>query len=278
MTARTPHPALRLLAHGVVFAVAATMVLPFAWMLLTSVKAADEAMTGGVSILPRSWRFDNYAEAVRSASLDRYYVNSIVVAVLTTVLAGFYNAAAGYAFAKLRFTGRTLLFRLTLATMMLPVQVSFLFAYQIAARLGFIDNVQALVIPFLASGFGIYYMRQAVAEVPDSLLEAGRLDGMGELDLFWTLVRPSVWPAAAALGIFSFVNSWNNFFWALVVIDTDANKTLPLAVAELASGQYVQSWPVRMAAATIITLPLLIVFVIFQRAFVRGIALTGLKE
>ncbi len=278
MTARVPHPAIRLLAHAAVFAVAATMVLPFAWMVLTSVKAADEAMSGGLTILPRAWRFENYAEAVRSADLDRYYVNSIVVALLTTVLAGFYNAAAGYAFAKLRFPGRGLLFKLTLATMMLPVQVSFLFAYQIAARLGFIDNVQALVIPFLASGFGIYYMRQAIAEVPDSLLEAGRLDGMGELDLFWTLVRPSIWPAAAALGIFSFVNSWNNFFWALVVIDTDANKTLPLAVAELAGGQYVQSWPVRMAAATIITLPLLVVFVIFQRAFVRGIALTGMKE
>jgi multiple sugar transport system permease protein len=121
-------------------------------------------------------------------------------------------------------------------------------------------------------------MRQAVATVPDSLLEAGRLDGMSEVEIVWRIVRPTVWPAVAALGIFTFVASWNSFFWPLIVIDSRDNKTMPLAIAELSAGIYVQSWPVRMAAATILTAPLVIVFLVFQRAFVRGVALTGLKE
>lgn len=197
---------------------------------------------------------------------------------LTTVLAGVHNALAGFAFAKLEFAGKRAWFASVLVTMMLPAQVSFVFAYIVAGRLGFVDNVRALVVPFLASGFGIYYMRQAISTVPDALLEAGRLDGMSDFELFWNLVRPTVWPAVAALSIFTFVGSWNAFFWPLIVIDSQQNKTLPLAVAELASGRYIQSWPVRMAAATILTLPLIVVFLVFQRAFVRGVALTGIKE
>jgi len=109
-------------------------------------------------------------------------------------------------------------------------------------------------------------------------MEAGRLDGMGDFELFWTVVRPTVWPAVAALGIFTFISSWNAFFWPLIVIDSVEAKTLPLAIADLAAGRYVQSWPVRMAAATIITVPLIVVFLVFQRAFVRGMALAGIKE
>jgi len=274
---RTPNPVARIAAHAVVYAVAATMLLPFLWMLLTSLKSDQDAL-GRFSILPRDWRWHNYIAAVRDVSLGEFYMNSVIAATLTTLLAGAHNALAGFAFAKLRFAGDRVLFWGVLATMMLPVQVSFIFAYIIAGRLGFVDNMQALVVPFLASGFGIYYMRQAIASVPDSLLEAGRLDGMTDLELFWTIVRPTAWPAIAALGIFTFVASWNAFFWPLIVIDSRQMKTMPLAVAELASGLLVQSWPVRMAAATILTMPLVIVFVVFQRAFVRGVALTGVKE
>jgi len=227
---------------------------------------------------PASWAWSNYPRAIESARLGQFYANSLVVAGLTTALGVAHNALAGFAFAKLRFPGRRLLFGLTLATMMLPIQVFFIFAYIIAARLGFVDNVQALVVPFLASGFGIFYMRQAVSTVPDALLEAGRMDGMSELEAFWHIVRPTIWPAIAALSIFTFIASWNSFFWPLIVVDSDRAKTLPLAIMELASGRYVQSWPVRMAAATIMTAPLIVVFLVFQRAFVRGVALTGVKE
>lgn len=279
---RQPPAAARLAAHTAVYALALTMVLPFAWMISTSLKSDAEALGGAISFLPSGWfwewRWMNYLEAIRSASLDRFYLNSLLAAGITTLLAVAWNALAGFAFAKMRFRGSGPLFGATLATMMLPVQVYFIFAYIIADRLGFVNNLQALVVPFLASGFGIFYMRQAIATVPDALLEAGRLDGMDDFELFWTVVRPSVWPAIAALGIFTFIASWNAFFWPLIVIDSIEAKTLPLAVADLAAGRYVQSWPVRMAAATIITLPLIVVFLVFQRAFVRGMALTGIKE
>src|SRR5262249_27699067 len=193
---------------------------------------------------------------------------------VTMVLAVARKGVAGFAFAKMRFAGKRALFLLTLATMMLPVQVSFIFAYVIATRLGYVNNLQALIVPFLASGFGIYYMRQAIAAVPDSLLEAGRLDRMSSFDLFWTLVRPTIWPAISALAVFTFVASWNAFFWPLIVIDDLHRKTLPLAIADLAAGQYIQSWPQRMAAATILVGPLIVLFLLMQRAFVRGVALT----
>lgn len=278
MTSRLPPRPVRIAVHVAVYTAALTMLLPFLWMVATSLKTDQEALSGSISLWPSSWKFSNYAEAVRSAALHRYYINSIVVSVVTTALAGAYNALAGFALAKMRFTGRNAALGLCLVTMMLPVTVFFIFAYQVCAWMGFINNYQGLIIPFLASGFGIYYMRQAIHAVPDSLLEAGRIDGMRNIDVFHHIVVPAVWPAVAALGIVTFINSWNSFFWPLIVVDSDRMKTLPLAVAELASGQYVQSWPVRMAAATILTAPLIVIFLIFQRAFIRGVTLSGVKE
>lgn len=282
MTARPGQPplALRVLVHAVVWLVALTMLAPFIWMVLTSLKTEPESLqpTTWRALLPRSPQWGNYVRAVREAELGRFYANSLVVAAATTLLAVAHNLLAGYAFCKLRFAGRRILFGLTLATMMLPIQVFFIFAYLIAAQLGYVDNLQALIVPFLASGFGVFYMRQAVSAVPDSLLEAGRLDGMRELDLLWSIVRPIVWPAVTALAIFSFMNSWNAFFWPLIAVDSVQHKTLPLAIADLSAGMYVQSWPVQMAAATVLVLPLVLVFFLAQRAFIRGVAMTGLKE
>lgn len=287
MSARQPSLAWRVLAHAGVYAVAASMLLPFLWMVSTALKTdlqalPREAAGEHVAFLPPGWpwewRWRNFADAAGAVSLWDFYANSLLAAGLTTIVAGVHNALAGFALAKFRFRGRRAIFWLVLSTMMLPVQVSFIFAYIAAGQLGMVDNIQALVVPFAASGFGIYSMRQAIATVPDTLLEAGRLDGMGDLELFWHVVRPMAWPTIAALGVFTFVASWNSFFWPLVVVDSVASKTLPLAVAELSAGRYVQSWPVRMAAMTILTLPLIVVFMIFQRAFVRGVAMAALKE
>ncbi len=277
MMTRHPPVAMRFVAHAAVYALAITMLFPFVWMVSTSLKTDKEAAET-MALIPAAPQWGNYARAVRSARLGEFYFNSAAAAVVTMFLGVAHNALAGFAFAKMRFAGERALFLLTLATMMLPIQVSFIFAYVIAHRLGYVNNLQALVVPFLASGFGIYYMRQAITAVPDSLLEAGRMDGMNDFDLFWTLVRPTVWPAISALAIFTFVASWNSFFWPLIAIDDLRRKTLPLAVADLAAGQYIQSWPERMAAATILVGPLVLVFLVMQRSFVRGIALTGMKE
>lgn len=267
--------------HAAVYLTAATMLVPFLWMMLTSLKTSTEAglPTSLGRLLPQDgWQWGNYVRAWEQVDIGSYYWMSTSVAVATTVLGVAHNALAGYAFAKLRFHGKKIAFGLVLATMMLPAQVFFLFAYWICRQVGYVDNFAALVVPFLASGFGVFYMRQVIMAVPDSLLEAGRIDGMRELDIFWVLVRPIVWPGVAALGIISFMNSWNNFFWPLIVIDSTDKKTLPLAIADLQAGHSFSDQPLKMAAATILVVPLVFVFLVAQRAFVRGFATSGLKE
>jgi multiple sugar transport system permease protein len=280
-----PPLAARLLIHAVVYLGAATMLAPFAWMVYTSLLTRDQALQPPAlwpgawtsAVLPWNWRWANYADAWQSAALGRFYINSIIVATAVTVLSVLHNALAGFAFAKLRFAGRRPAFALTLATMMLPYQAYFIFAYMLCVRLGYVDNYQALIVPFLASAFGIFYMRQATVTVPDSLLDAGRMDGLGNFELFVHVVVPLIRPGLGALAIFTFMAHWNSFFWPLVVIDSGANYTLPLAVAALSAGTYTDSIPVQMAAATIVTVPVIAVFLVFQRGFVRGIALTGVK-
>ncbi|USN98668.1 MAG: carbohydrate ABC transporter permease [Phycisphaeraceae bacterium] len=282
-TFNRPPFAVRLASHIVVYTVAATMLIPFLWMVLTSLKTSGEANTPPSlsNLLPATPQWSNYATAWNvggHVSLLDFYINSFMVAAITTVLAVAHNALAGFAFSKMRFRGKAPLFWATLLTMMLPAQVFFIFAYVLCSWIGYIDNIQALVVPFLASGFGVFYMRQAVTAVPDDLIDAGRVDGMHSFDIFWTIVRPIVWPGITALAIFTFMNSWNSFFWPLLVVDSMKMKTLPLAVADLASAAYFTDYPTTMAAATLLVLPLVILFFFMQRAFTQGIAMTGLKE
>ncbi len=273
---------IRAAVHAMVYLLAATMLVPFAWMCSTSLKTDAEAIdVQQIALLPAGsvsdWKWGNYLEAWRLAELGDVYLNSLIVAVVVTVLSVLHNALAGFAFAKLRMTAKRSVFIAMLMTMMLPYQVYFLFAYVLCGWLGYVDHLHALIVPFLASAFGIFYMRQSIITVSNGLLDAGRVDGLTNFELFWHVVLPSIKPAVGALAIFTFMASWNNFFWPLIVIDSQENFTLPLSVAALSSGLYVQSWPVQMAAATLITLPTIVVFIIFQRIFVQGLALTGMK-
>jgi multiple sugar transport system permease protein len=281
-----PPPLARIAVHLITYAAALTMLVPLLWMVSTSLKTDQAAISPELTLLPdgppTEWQWGNYARAWRetgSAESDVgvFYRNSLIVAIVVTVLSVVFNAMAGFAFAKLRFAGRRITFATTIGTMLLPVQVWFIFAFVLCGWLGYYDRLQALIVPFLASAFGIFYMRQSIASVSDGLLDAGRIDGMSDVELFTNIVVPSIRPALAALAIFTFMSSWNNFFWPLVVIDSERNVTLPLAVARLSSGIYVPSWPVQTAAATLITVPTIIVFLLFQRSFVRGLALTGGK-
>ncbi len=272
----------RVVIHVMVYLLAATMLVPFAWMISSSLKTDAEAIdVSRIALLPAGsvtdWKWINYLEAWRLAELGDVYLNSFIVAVVVTVLSVLHNALAGFAFAKLRMKGKRSAFVAMLMTMMLPYQVYFLFAYILCGWLGYVDHLHALIVPFLASAFGIFYMRQSIITVSNGLLDAGRVDGLTDFELFWNVVLPSIRPAMGALAIFTFMASWNNFFWPLIVIDSQEHFTLPLSVAALSSGMYVQSWPVQMAAATIITLPTIVVFLMFQRVFVQGLALTGMK-
>jgi multiple sugar transport system permease protein len=280
LTSRPPIAA-RIAVHAVVYAAAVTMFAPLAWMLLSSLKTQPEALSATPTLLPAGapgdWQWSNYAEAWRIAEFGRFYGNSLLVAVVVTVLSVAHNALGGFAFAKLRFRGRRAGFGLMMATMLLPFQVYFIFLYVLCGWLGYDDRLQALIVPFLASAFGVFYMRQSVHAVPDSLLEAARIDGMSDFEAFWHVVVPYVRPALAALAIFTFMGSWNNFFWPLIVIDSTDRFTLPLAVNRLTTDYFTPSPPVRMAAATILILPTVLVYLAFERAFVKGMTLTGVK-
>ena len=282
MSGRT-HPPLivRITLHVAIYAGALTMVLPVAWIVSTSLKSHHDAISAVPTLLPAGppseWQWHNYAQAWRIAQFGDFYRNSLLVAAVVTVLSVAYNALAGFAFAKVRFRGRNLAFGLMLATMLLPFQVYFIFAYVLCGWLGYVDHLQALIVPFLASAFGIFYMRQSIITVPDSLLDAGRIDGLSDFELFWHIVVPLVRPALGALAIFTFMASWNNFFWPLIVIDSTDNFTLPLAVNRLTSDYFTPSPPIRMAAAIILIIPTVGVYLIFERSFVKGLTLTGVK-
>jgi multiple sugar transport system permease protein len=254
------------------------MLLPFLWMVSASLKRNEEVFQWPPSLIPQMFVWSNYEEAWRVAEIGRYFKNSVAVALLVTVLSVFFNACAGFSFAKLRFPGRDRLFLLILATMMLPGQVTLIFSYLIISWMGYVDSYQALVVPGLAGAFGIFYMRQTMVGVPNELIDASRIDGLTEFEILVHIVAPLLKPALSALAIFTFMGSWNAFFWPLIVIDDRAMQTLPLAVATLATGQVVQSWPILMAAATMIIAPTILVFLLFQRQFVRGVAMTGMKD
>lgn len=277
---RAPNLGIRIIVHAVVWAAALSMAAPLVWMVLTSLKT-DAETTAPITwrtLLPRSPVWGNYARAWREAGLGDVLGNTLIVAGVTTLLAVAHNALAAYAFTKLRFRGKRILLGLTIATMLAPIQVYFLVMAVICEWAGLIDTLSGLIIPFAASGFGILYIRQAIERMPRSLFEAGRIDGMDELEIFWSVVRPAIHPALWALAIISFVNAWNAFFWPLVAIDSEEKKTLPLAIADLNAGVYVQSWPVQMAAAAILVAPLVVMFLAAQRAFIRGLTAGAEKD
>ncbi len=196
---------IRAAVHAFVYILAATMLVPFAWMCSTSLKTDAEAIdVQQVALLPAGsvsdWKWGNYLEAWRLAELGDVYLNSLIVAVVVTVLSVLHNALAGFAFAKLRMTAKRSVFIAMLMTMMLPYQVYFLFAYVLCGWLGYVDHLHALIVPFLASAFGIFYMRQSIITVSDGLLDAGRVDGLTNFELFWHVVLPSIRPAVVRTG------------------------------------------------------------------------------
>jgi multiple sugar transport system permease protein len=279
MTLRNePRPAFKLLVHVLCYAAAFSMLVPFLWMVSASLKTNEEIFVWPPRLLPATPVFGNYAMAWEKARIGRFFANSLLVSTVVTCVSLFFNALAGFAFAKLKFPGRDRIFFALLMTMMLPAQVSVIFAYLLMVRLGYAGTYQSLILPGLAGAFGIFYMRQSVAPVPNDLVDAGRIDGLTDFEIFLHIVLPLIRPALAALAIFTFVGSWNAFFWPLIMVDKPELKTLPLAVADLSSGQVVQSWPVLMAAATMVVMPMILVFLVFQRQFVRGITMTGMRD
>ena len=254
-----------------------TMVLPFLWMVITSLKEDAQVFSWPPSWIPNPVKPQNYVDAWHVASFGRYFINSGIVAVTITVGGLFLNSMAGYAFAKFRFPGRNILFVYVLATMMVPIYATMVPVFILLKTIRSLDSYQGLILPFLATGFGIFLMRQFFQTIPTDLIEAARIDGCSEFRTFMQIVLPISKPPLATLGIFTFMYSWNNFIWPLIVVKSNEMRTVPLAIAALSQGLFVMSWPILMAGASFAITPVLVVFLLFQRFFVRGIALTGLK-
>ncbi|MEV0373262.1 carbohydrate ABC transporter permease [Streptomyces sp. NPDC050636] len=256
------------------------MAAPFLWMALSAFKTRQDLTASPPVWIPSRWTLDNVSALLDQLDMPLYFVNSLVVAVLVTVCNLLFCSMLGYALAKLDFTGRSKVFGIVLAALMVPGNLLILPLYVLMSGMGLIDTYAGLVLPFAASAFGVFLMRQFMQSVPDELLEAARIDGAGEWYIFWRIVLPLVKPALATLTIFTFLGSWNNFVWPLVATNDPGKYTLPVALATFANDPnrtVAGGNGMLMAGSLLVVLPVLAAFVVLQRHFTQGIATAGLK-
>jgi multiple sugar transport system permease protein len=265
-------------------------IAPFIWMVTASLQDVSDMFRWPPSWIPRSPSFDNYVTFFQQERIGRFFFNSAFVALTVTALQLFTSSLAAYTFAKRKFPGRDLLFIITLGTLMIPGQVTLIPNYVILKHIpffggndwlgagghGWLDSYWGLIVPQAASAFGIFLMRQYMMSIPNDLLDAARIDGGSEFRIFAEVVMPLCRPALAALGIFTFTYQWDDFFWPLIIITSEELRTLPLGLA-LFVVKNRTAWDLLMAGSVIATLPVLLVFLFFQRHFIRGIAVTGMK-
>ena len=278
------------LSHVVLAAGAVAMLLPFVWMVSTSLKPPDQLFTVPPTWIPRPLQFDTYAKAMSAGNFGRYAFNSLLLAVANMLTNVMLSAFAGYAFARLKFAGRGVLFVLVLATLMVPYQVTIIPLFVIVRHIplfggndvlgqggiGWINSYWGLIVPGAVGAFGIFMLRQFFQTLPVELEDAARIDGAGELRIFWQIMLPLAMPAIATLAIFSFQAGWNSFLWPLLITTTDDMRTIQLGLTVFVQ-QYSTQWGQLMAATVVATLPVIVVFSVGQRLMVRGIAFTGLK-
>lgn len=249
---------------------------PLIWMVAASFMPAGAASSFPPRFFPENPTTIHYQKLFSSFNLLGYIINSIVVSVGITVISLFFNSMAGFAFAKYRFPGRDRLFRLLLASMVIPAQVTMLPLFLMLNRLGLVNTYWGVIIPGMASIFGIFLIRQYIFSIPDSLIEAARMDGAGDFRIYWSIILPLAKPILVTLMIFTFMTAWNDFLWPLIVMTRDSMYTLPVALANL-MGEHTQDTELMMAGSVITIVPILIVFLIMQKYYIRGIMLGSVK-
>lgn len=275
--ARRPRPRPLLALRYLALALSGlTMIVPFLWMLTTSLKAPGAVLTIPPEILPRRITLESYARVAATVPLLRMLGNSLVVTVASVAGQLATSALSAYAFARMRWRGRDTLFLLYLATLMVPQQVTITPLFVLMQRLGWVDTYQGLIAPGLVSAFGTFLLRQAMLGVPREYEEAALLDGGTHWTLFRHVALPMVGPALATLAVFATMASWNSFLWPLFITRDERLMTLPVGLAML-HGRYTTEWSMVMAGAVITVLPIILTYLVAQRAFVRGVALSGLK-
>ncbi|HBN97627.1 MAG TPA: hypothetical protein DDZ66_15180 [Firmicutes bacterium] len=266
----------QIVIHIVLVLGAAAMLLPFIWMLSTSVKPPEEVITWPPQFIPRNPTFDNYVEAFTAVPLARFFLNSTLISTVSTVSILLTSSLAGFVFAKYRFPGRNLLFLVILATSMVPFQSYMIPFYLMVNRLGWISTYQGLVLPLLVMAFGIFFMRQNIMSVPDELMDAARIDGCSEFRIYWQIILPLSKSAMAALAIFAFKNAWADFIWPLLITNDIGLYTMELGLG-MFQHRFTVDYGAITAASVISILPIVTVFVIFRRHIIEGVTLTGIK-
>lgn len=264
------------LLHAVLLVGAALTAFPLLWMVSASFMPTGEASTFPPPLLPSAPTFEHYRALFERADMGRYLLNSALVATLVTLVSLLINSLAGYAFAKLRFRGREKLFQSLLAALVIPAQVAMLPLFLEMRALGLVNSYAGVIVPAAASIFGIFLIRQFATSIPESLLEAARIDGASEFAIYRRVALPLLRPVLVTLALFTFMGSWNDFMWPLIVLTDDDLYTLPVALATL-TRERVQDNEFMMAGAVVTTLPVLLVFLALQRQYVRGIMLGGVK-
>lgn len=253
------------------------VLFPFIWMVLTSFKSNNEIITQvPPTFLPEEFSLDGYVMVFTKAPFVRWILNSLIVAGAITVSGVFTSALAGYIYAKFDFAGKKFTFTLILATLMIPFEVIMIPEYLIVSRLRMLNSLKALVIPSLVTAFGIFMCKQFCEGIPNELIEAGRIDGASEFRIFRKLIFPEIKPAISALTIFTFMGSWNNYMWPLVVVNDIEKMPASLAI-DFFNGAHRTQPSTVISASILILIPILIVYLIFQKQFVEGLTMTGMK-
>ena len=264
------------LVYLVLAAGAVLMIFPFVWMLLTSFKSMAESIQIPPTILPAKWLVENYSNALESLPFIRLYINTALLILLRVACAVAFSSAAGYAFAKLKFPGKNALFSLVLIQMMLPSQIFIIPQYQMLAKLSLTNTIFALVFPGLVSAFGTFFLRQAYMGIPDELGEAAYLDGCTRWQTFIKVMMPLTKSSMAALTIFTAVFAYADLMWPLIA-NTDLNMMTLSAGLSTLRGQFTTNYPVLMAGSMLAIIPMVILYLVFQKQFIEGIAMTGGK-
>jgi multiple sugar transport system permease protein len=264
-------------AFCVLLAVACVMLLPFYWMFSSSLRTMENMFSLPIQWIPDPVNWRSYVIAWQAQDFTRYFLNSGFVAVAITLSNLLLCSLAGYSLTKFHFRGQGVMFILILSTMMLPLEVTMVPLFLIIKQLDWANTYQGLIVPFLVDGFGVFLMRQYMLSIPKDLIDSARIDGASELRIFWMIVLPLCKPALVALAVFTFREAWDMYIWPLIIITKDSLRTLPLGIS-LFMSSYGTSWDQLMAIAVLGTLPMILLFFFLQRAFIQGIAATGLKE
>lgn len=267
----------RWLTYAVLVLAVVITLMPFIWMLLGSFKTQGEILRDPSGFLPAEPTMGNYAAWFRDLGIGKFFVNSLIVAVFTVLGNLLFCSMVGYALAKLDFPGKRFLFILVMVTLMVPGVVTFVPLFVMVSKLGLVNTYPALFLPFLASPLGVFLMRQFIKGIPDSLIEAARIDGAGEIRIFTRVVMPLCGPPLATLSIITFLGSWNNFLWPLVAAQSEDRYTLPVALSLFSTGQNATDYGLLLAGSVLVITPIVALFIAMQRFFIQSIAATGIK-